>query len=108
MIEALLAAAITLQTCATFTITAYSVEMFPGRTYSGLSTQGQAGVIAAEGRPNSHHFAIGTWIDIDGVGVYRVEDRGGGLIGRHVDILVQSTREALNFGGQSRMVCVVE
>lgn len=105
MIEALFAVALQ---CQTFTITAYSVEQFPGRTYSGLSTQGQAGVIAAEGRPGSHHFAIGTWIDIDGVGVYRVEDRGGGLIGRHVDILMATTREALNFGRQQRTVCVAE
>lgn len=108
MIEAILAAAITMQTCAEFTITAYSVEQFPGRTYSGLSTQGQAGVIAAEGRPNTHHFAIGTLVDIEGVGVRRIEDRGGGLVGRHVDILMQTTREALNFGRQTRTVCVVE
>jgi 3D (Asp-Asp-Asp) domain-containing protein len=95
------------QQCQSFIITAYSIEQYPNTTASGISTQGQAGVIAAEGRPQAHHFAFGTVIEIDGVGTYRIEDRGSGLIGNHVDVLFQTTREALNFGRQTRMVCVV-
>lgn len=107
ILELLFATILNNSQCETFTITAYSIEQFGGRTFSGLSTQGHAGVIAAEGRPNAHHFAIGTWVDIDGVGVRRIEDRGGGLIGRHIDVLFDATREALNFGRQTRMVCIV-
>lgn len=103
MIEAILAAALMLQSCEIYTITSYSVEMFPGRTYDGTRTIGNAGRIAA----GSWNLPIDTRVEIEGVGVYRIADRGR-LGHRHIDILTQSTREALNFGRQQRMVCIVE
>jgi 3D (Asp-Asp-Asp) domain-containing protein len=102
VIEALLGAALLLQ-CQSYTITAYSVEQFGGYTYDGTPTRGNAGVIAA----GSWNLPINTIVEVEGVGVYRIADRGH-LGTRHVDILMQSTREALNFGQQTRNVCIVE
>ncbi len=103
MIEALLAATLLVSQCESYTITSYSIAQFPGTTASGISTQGQAGVIAA----GSYNLPFGTLVNIEGVGTYRIEDRGR-LGARHIDILLQTTREALNFGRQTRVVCIVE
>lgn len=92
--------AIAQENCATAVITAYSVEQYPGRTADGTSTQGNAGVIAAA----SHNYTIGSQIWVEGLGSYRVADRGR-LGANHVDILMQTTREAINFGRQTRLVC---
>lgn len=102
MIEILFALSLNMQQCESYTITAYSIEQYPGITSSGISTQGNAGVIAA----GSTNLPFGTHVDIEGVGVYRIADRGH-LGRRHVDILTQTTREALNFGRQTRTVCIV-
>lgn len=86
--------------CSQATITAYSVEQYPGRTADGTSTPGNAGVIAA----GSHNYALGSMIWVEGLGSYRVADRGR-LGANHIDVLMQTTREALNFGRQTRTVC---
>jgi 3D (Asp-Asp-Asp) domain-containing protein len=103
VIEAIFSLALALSQCERYTITAYSVEMFPGTTYDGTPTRGNAGWIAA----GSWNLPIGTVVSIDGVGVYTIRDRGN-LGSRHIDILTQTTREALNFGRQTRTVCIVE
>lgn len=102
MLEALFALSLNMQHCETYTITAYSVEQYPGTTTDGTRTPGNAGVIAA----GSYNLPFNTYVDIEGVGVYRIADRGH-LGVRHVDILVNTTREALNFGRQTRTVCIV-
>lgn len=86
--------------CSRATITAYSIEQYPGRTADGTPTPGNAGVIAAA----SYNYALGTIITVEGLGTYRVADRGH-LGANHVDVLMQTTREALNFGRQTRLVC---
>lgn len=86
--------------CSTATITAYSVEQYPGRTADGTPTPGNAGVIAAA----SYNYALGTLITVEGLGTYRVADRGH-LGANHIDVLMQTTREALQFGRQTRLVC---
>ncbi len=86
--------------CSNATITAYSVEQYPGTTTDGTPTPGNAGVIAAA----SYNYPLGAYITVEGLGTYRVADRGH-LGSNHVDILVQSTREALQFGRQVRLVC---
>jgi 3D (Asp-Asp-Asp) domain-containing protein len=103
VIEAIFSLALAFSQCERYTITAYSIEDFPGRTYDGTPTRGNAGVIAA----GSWNLPIGTIVEVEGVGVYRIADRGR-LGNRHLDLLFQSTREALNFGRQTRMVCIVE
>jgi 3D (Asp-Asp-Asp) domain-containing protein len=86
--------------CSTATITAYSVEQYPGTTADGTPTPGNAGVIAAA----SYNYALGSYVTVEGLGTYRVADRGH-LGANHIDILFQTTREALNFGRQTRLVC---
>jgi 3D (Asp-Asp-Asp) domain-containing protein len=87
-------------TCSLATITAYSVEQYPGRTADGTPTPGNVGVIAAA----SYNYALGSYVTVEGLGTYRVADRGH--LGRnHVDVLMQTTREALQFGRQTRRVC---
>ncbi len=67
-------------TCSSATITAYSVEQYPGTTTDGTRTPGNAGVIAAA----SYNYALGTFITVEGLGTYRVADRGH-LGANHVD-----------------------
>ncbi len=86
--------------CSQTTITAYSVEQYPGTTTDGTRTPGNAGVIAAA----SYNYALGAFITVEGLGTYRVADRGH-LGANHVDVLMQTTREALQFGRQTRTVC---
>ncbi len=86
--------------CSSAVITAYSVEQYPGTTADGTRTPGNAGVIAAA----SANYPLGSTITVEGLGTYRVADRGH-LGSNHVDVLVQSTREALQFGRQVRTVC---
>jgi 3D (Asp-Asp-Asp) domain-containing protein len=86
--------------CSTATITAYSVEQYPGTTADGTRTPGNAGVIAAASR----NYALGSYVTVEGLGTYRIADRGH-LGANHIDVLMQTTREALNFGRQSRLVC---
>lgn len=90
-------------TCESYVITAYSVEMFGGTTADGTRTPGNAGIIAA----GSRNLPFNTYVQIEGLGTYRIADRGH-LGTRHIDVLMQTTREALNFGRQQRMVCIVE
>lgn len=91
----------TYATCADMTVTAYSVEMFPGTTYDGTPTRGNAGVIAAA----SWNIPIGTYVTVEGLGTYRVADRG--MLGSSgwIDVLMQTTQEARNWGRQTRTVC---
>jgi 3D (Asp-Asp-Asp) domain-containing protein len=86
--------------CSSAVITAYSVEQYPGRTADGTPTPGNAGVIAAA----SYNYALGTIVTVEGLGTYRVADRGH-LGTNHIDVLMQTTREALQFGRQIRTVC---
>lgn len=86
--------------CSQATITAYSVEQYPGRTADGTPTPGNAGVIAAA----SYNYALGSYVTVEGLGTYRVADRGH-LGANHVDVLMQTTREALQWGRQTRTVC---
>lgn len=63
-------------------ITASGTHAMPGHT------------IAADSR-----FAFGTKMIINGI-VYTVEDRGGAIVGNHIDIFFQTHQEAVNFGKQ--------
>lgn len=51
---------------------------------------------------------IGTWVYIEGLGVYRAEDTGGAIRGNRIDIFMPTHEEALNFGIQELDVFLVE
>ncbi len=43
---------------------------------------------------------IGSWVYVDGLGVYRAEDTGGAIQGNRIDIFMPTHEEALEFGIQ--------
>ncbi len=86
--------------CSATTITAYSVEQYPGTTTDGTRTPGQAGAIVAA----SYNYPLGSYVTIENMGTYRVADRGR-LGANHIDVLMNLTSEALRFGRQTRTVC---
>ena len=47
-----------------------------------------------------------TWVWVEGFGWRRVDDRGGAIKGKHIDICFMSQEEALKFGKQKRLVIV--
>ncbi len=51
---------------------------------------------------------IGTWVYIEGLGVYRAEDTGSAIRGNRIDIFMPTHEEALNFGIQELDVFLVE
>ncbi len=63
-----------------------------GVTSSGVKAK--AGVTVA--MPSK--YAFGTQIEIKGMGIYTVQDRGGAIKGNKVDIFFNTHQEALNFG----------
>jgi 3D (Asp-Asp-Asp) domain-containing protein len=86
--------------CQTVLTTAYAVEQFPGTTTDGTRTPGNAGAIAAGG----HAYPLGSSVWVEGLGVRRIADRGY-LGWWQIDVLVDTVREALQFGRQERQVC---
>lgn len=41
---------------------------------------------------------LGTWVYIEGMGIYRAEDIGSAIKGHRIDIFMHSHEEALKFG----------
>lgn len=86
----------------TFEVTAYtayeeSTGKTPDRPAFGITASGrrvQAGVTAA--CPPDMPF--GTWLDIEGVGKRRCDDRGGAIKGNRIDIYMPSVDAAIEFG----------
>lgn len=56
----------------------------------------------------SSAYAFGTKIEIEGMGTYIVEDRGGAITGNKIDIYFDSHQEALQFGRRNLQIRVVE
>ncbi|TAK96533.1 hypothetical protein EPO05_01575 [Patescibacteria group bacterium] len=54
------------------------------------------------------NFAFGTKIQIEGVGVRVCEDRGGAIKGNHIDIYVETKKEAFAFGRRNLNAQVIE
>lgn len=52
-------------------------------------------------------FPLGTKLKIDGYGIYVCEDRGGAIKGNHVDIYVQTKKEAFAFGRRNLIAEVI-
>lgn len=69
-----------------------------------------SGTIATAGRtvamPSSYKF--GTKIQIQGMGTYVVEDRGGAINGNRIDIFVNSHAEALRLGRKTVYLRVIQ
>jgi len=53
------------------------------------------------------NFPFGTKIQIEGMGTYVCEDRGGAIRGNHIDIYVETKTQAFDFGRQHLQAKVV-
>jgi 3D (Asp-Asp-Asp) domain-containing protein len=53
-------------------------------------------------------YKFGTKIEIDGMGTYVCEDRGGAIKANHFDIYMQTKKEAFAFGRRNLIATVVE
>ena len=51
---------------------------------------------------------MGTKIEIDGMGTYVCEDRGGAIKANHFDIYMPTKQEAFAFGRRNLVAMVVE
>ncbi len=71
-----------------------------GRTASG--TKARPGTIAAD----TTRYPFGTVMYIPGYGYGRVEDRGGGIQGQHIDLFFKRHRDAMAWGRQRKTVKV--
>jgi 3D (Asp-Asp-Asp) domain-containing protein len=72
-----------------------------GVTASGVKVEANR-TIACPSR-----FPFGVKIDIEGMGTFVCEDRGGAIKGNHIDIYVPTKKEAFAFGRQNRSARVV-
>ncbi|MFN0071564.1 MAG: 3D domain-containing protein [Chloroflexota bacterium] len=88
--------------CETYRITGYVRGAHSPWTYDGTSVWTQEPIAAA-----SWNVPINSVVQVEGTGVFRVADRGGGLSARHIDILVNSRAEALAITGW-RQVCMLK
>lgn len=86
----------------TYTLTAYcACAKCCGKT-DGITASGTK---ATAGRTIAapSNFAFGTKLEINGK-VYTVEDRGGAIQGKRLDVYFDSHQEALNFGRKTAVV----
>jgi 3D (Asp-Asp-Asp) domain-containing protein len=86
--------------CEPYTITGYVRTEFSGRTYDGTSVYADESIVAA-----SWNLPIDTVVEIEGLGRFRVADRGD-LGARHIDVAVWTRAEAFALTG-TREVCRV-
>lgn len=73
-----------------------------GITASGIKVQEKRTIACPP------EFPFGAKINIEGYGTYVCEDRGGAIKGNHVDIYVQTKKEAFAFGRRNLLAQVVE
>jgi 3D (Asp-Asp-Asp) domain-containing protein len=72
-----------------------------GITASGLKVR-ESETIACP-----YQFPFGTKINIDGMGTYICEDRGGAIKGNHIDIYMKTKKQAFTFGRRYLLAQIV-
>lgn len=95
--------------CASFRVTAYWPGVGP-RTADGTRTNGGEWTLVAV---DPSVIRLGSVVWIDGLAGrsrradsgFRAADTGGGVIGRHIDVLMYSYEEAIEWGSQTRVAC---
>lgn len=85
----------------TYTASADECDNNLGITASGIKVQEKRTIACPP------EFPFGVKIEIEGHGVYVCEDRGGAIKGNHIDIFVQTKKEAFAFGRQNLNAKVV-
>lgn len=99
----------------------FKIEIWTATGYAPLDPKAKEGVcfsgnrkITASGKEVDPQITVaadpsipfGTWIWIEGFGWRRVDDRGGRIKGKKIDICFQKQEEALKFGRQKRIVVI--
>jgi 3D (Asp-Asp-Asp) domain-containing protein len=84
-----------------YTASADECDNDKGITASGIKVQENRTIAC----PPS--FPFGAKIEIEGMGTYVCEDRGGAIKGNHIDIFVKTKKEAFAFGRQTLNAKVV-
>jgi 3D (Asp-Asp-Asp) domain-containing protein len=95
-----------------FEVTAYTA----GEESTGKSPNDAGyGITASGKRVRAHHtaacppsMALGTRLEIEGVGVRVCEDRGGAITEGHIDVYMPQLKEARQFGRQRLKVRIIE
>ena len=67
-----------------------------------------SGTPAREGIAAHRTLPFGTLVEVQDLGRFVIEDRGGGLGSRHLDIYVDSVEEAFRLGRMRKLVWVVQ
>lgn len=88
--------------CELYRITGYVRGHFNPWTYDGTSVWTREPIAAA-----SWNLPINSRVSVQGLGSFRIADRGGRLGLRHIDILVDTVQQARSITGW-RSVCVLE
>lgn len=73
-----------------------------GITASGAKAKARHTIAAPKG------IAFGTKIKIEGLGTYIVEDRGGSIKGKRLDVFVKDHKQALKLGKRSAKAWIVK
>ncbi len=92
-----------------YTVTAYA-PLDPAAV-RGMCYSGDPHITASGKRTDTkrtvaapRHIPFGTWLFIEGVGLRRVDDRGGRIKGKRIDLCLPTRREALRWGRRKARV----
>jgi 3D (Asp-Asp-Asp) domain-containing protein len=96
-------------------ITAIVTAYTNGVESTGKSPDHPAYGITASGRKTERYVTtacppsipLGTWIEIEGIGKRRCDDRGGAIKGRRFDVYMKNLDKALEFGKQELEVIIL-
>jgi 3D (Asp-Asp-Asp) domain-containing protein len=88
-------------------VTAYCACMECCGKTNGITA---SGTHATAGRTiaMSKDYRFGTKVEIEGYGIYTVEDRGGAIKGTRIDVFFDTHKEALQFGKKRLRFRIVE
>lgn len=90
-----------------FTSGAESTGKHPNDPAYGITASG-ARVRANHTIACSPEIPFGTQVDIKGIGVRTCEDRGSKIVGKRLDVYMESVEEAIKFGRRQIIVEVME
>lgn len=96
----------------TFEATAYCpCKICNGRWSNGTTTQTSAGTPAIEGVTIAADWSVlpnGTVVEIEGVGIRTVNDKGGAIKGKRIDVYFDNHSKALEFGRRKIKLRILE
>lgn len=92
-----------------YTIVAYCVEQYPHICGGNPTTASGSPVIpGVTVAADPDVLPLGTRVCIEGIGERVVQDTGGAIRGRKIDLAVESHEEALEFGRRAAEVYILE